>query len=197
MWKPVDTEFFCRRRPVEVVAAGDAGSEPQFVRALLEELGAVVQMHLIGTPADFLKVLGQGPGAAPYLVICAHGDDNGFRLGEYAEGIDTSMLAGGILPFGCIAEIVDLPGVVVVNTACSGGEPAAAEAFMKGGVRAYVGNTAPDPHASAWPVFLAQFFYELFHRGLTELEAWRRAASYDDETRLFVFYDERGPHHAP
>ena len=213
MWQPVDTEFYCRRHPVAIAALGDVGHDAVFARALLEELGAVVHLHLIGTPGDFLKVLSRGSGAAPYLVISAHGEPTGIRFGEYAEGIDTSMLEDGILTPERIAETVDLPGCVVVNESCFGGEAALAEAFMRGGLGAYIGTVEPDPDACAWPLFLAHFFYELFHRRRTEREArrisapdvesgaltraaWRRAASYDDETRLFVYYDQEGLHRA-
>lgn len=194
MWRPVDADFYAERRPVEVVNLRGTGGEVAFVRSLLEELGAAVQLHLPGTPGDFLKVIGQGEAAAPWMVVCAHGDAGGIVFGEFIPKIDTSMLKDGVMPPECIAGNVDLPGVVVVNTCCSGGEPAMAEAFMRGGLKAYVGTAGPDPEGAAWPVFLAQFFYEVFHKGRTEREAWKRAASYDDDTRLFVCCDEEGRH---
>lgn len=48
--------FFFPRVPVSVAAIGEA-SEALLIRSLLEGLGATVQLHFIGTPADFLKVI--------------------------------------------------------------------------------------------------------------------------------------------
>ena len=108
MWNPPDTGFFHPRRPVAIAAIGR--SDHQLTRLMLEELQAVVLMHLVGTPGDFLRVVAQGEQAPAYLVICAHGDDVGLVFGEYAPHIDTAMLVEGSLPPEVIARHVDLPG---------------------------------------------------------------------------------------
>lgn len=194
MWEPVDTRFLHKRHAVGIVALGAVGNDPVMARALLENLGAVVLLHLPGTPKDFLKVLRQGPDAAPYLIVCAHGDDNGIVFGDYAPGIDTSMLREGRMPPERVAQNINLPGCVVINDACFGGEEAMAKAFMSGGLKAYVGTVAPIPHFTASPLFLAHFFYALFRDGRSERDAWEHAASYDADSRLFVYYDEEGCH---
>ncbi len=196
MRQPIDTQFYAGRRPVAIDALGGAGQDATFARALLEQLGAVVHLHLTGTPGDFLKVLRQGADTPPYLIICAHGEPAGICFGEFVPEVDTSMLKDGIMPLKCIAGNINLPGVVLINTGCSAGEAPAAEAFMRGGLKAYIGTVEPNPDGKAWPLFLAQFFYELFHKGRTEREAWQRAASYDEEARLFVYYDKDGLHRA-
>jgi hypothetical protein len=65
---------------------------------------------------------------------------------------------------------------------------------MAGGLKAYIGTIEPDPEARAVPLFLMHFFYDLFRRQCSEREAWERAASYDDDSHLFVFWDEEGCH---
>ncbi|MFD0985624.1 hypothetical protein [Methyloligella solikamskensis] len=45
----VDESFFAPRTPVGIVAVGDQG-EALVLRAILENLGAVVSLHLPGTP---------------------------------------------------------------------------------------------------------------------------------------------------
>ena len=196
MRQPVDAQFHAKRHPVAIADLDGAGRDSAFIRALVEQLGAVVHLHLIGTPEDFLKVLRQGADAPPHLIICAHGEPAGIRFGEFVPEVYTSMLKDGVMPFECIAENVDLPGVVVINTGCSAGEAPAAKAFMRGGLKAYIGTVEPNPDGKAWPLFLASFFYELFRRSCTEREAWERAASYDEGTRLFAYHDEGGPHRA-
>lgn len=89
LWKPIGTEFFGRKHPVEVACVGDAG-EANRLRALLEGLGAAALCHWIGTPTDFLKVIPHGTKAAPYLIVPAHGNDNGIVFGEYAEAMGTT-----------------------------------------------------------------------------------------------------------
>jgi hypothetical protein len=38
-------------------------------REILEKIGAITLLHSIGTPDDFLSVIGQTDSAPPYLVI--------------------------------------------------------------------------------------------------------------------------------
>jgi hypothetical protein len=66
--------------------------------------------------------------------------------------------------------------------------------LIAGGLRAYIGTVEPDPNATAIALFATRFFYELFRHGRSVREAWERAAAYDDDTKLFVLYDETGCH---
>jgi len=159
-----------------------------------EELGGTAHLHLCGTPGDFLKVIAQGNAAAPYLIIVVHGDDNGLVFGEYADSIDTSMLVEGSMPPECIARHVNLPGRVVFNDACRAGEPPMAQAFMAGGLKGYIGSREPTPHGTAGIMFIAHFFYKLWREKCSEREAWEQAASYDKDSRLYVYWDEDGGH---
>ncbi len=194
-WKPVDTEFFAPRTPVEIVSVGwGVGGLDRLTRGLIEELGGTAQLHLCGTPGDFLKVISQGERAAPYLIIIAHGDDNGLVFGEYADFIDTSMLVEGSMPPECIARHINLPGSVVFNDACMAGEPPMAEAFMAGGLKGYIGSREPVPHGTAGIMFIAHFFYKLWREKCSEREAWEQAASYDKDSRLYVYWDKDGSH---
>lgn len=193
MWTPIDTEFYAPRHPVDIVAVGES-QEALLLRASLESLGAVVHLSLPGTPSDFLKVLARGTRGSPYLIVSCHGDEGGIVFGEYAQSIDTSTLTNGLMPPERIAREADLPGCVVLNTGCFGGEKPMAAAFMRGGLNAYLGAQSPGPHGSAVPVFAMLFFYEVLQHRRSVWDSWRRAASYDAETSRFVLYDERGPH---
>jgi hypothetical protein len=194
MWKPVDTEFFAPRTPVEIVDCGGVGDLGGLARDLIEELGGTAHLHLCGTPGDFLKVISQGEQAAPYLIVIVHGDDKGLVFGEYADFIDTSMLVEGRMPPECIATHINLPGRVVFNDACGAGEEPMAEAFMAGGLKAYIGSVEPIPDGTAGIMFIAHFFYKLWRGKCSEREAWEQAASYDKDSRLYVFWDQDGCH---
>ncbi len=192
VWKPINTEFFARRLPVEIVDFG-TGGEGEVLRAILEELNCVVLCHWPGTPGDFLKVIGQGESCAPYLIVSGHGDDGNLILGEYASFIDTSMLMDGNRPPERLREHVCLPGCTVINTCCRGGARPLANAFMSGGLKAYIG-AVEDVAGDAVPLLVTHFFYQLPRVGHSVRRAWKHAASYDRESRLFALYDGGGCH---
>lgn len=195
MWKPVDTEFYAPRTPVEIVSVGwGVGEGGTLVRGLIEGLGGTAHLHLCGTPGDFLKVISQGEAAAPYLIILAHGNDDGLVFGEYTDFIDTSMLVKGSMPPECIAKHVNLPGRVVFNDACMAGEPPMAQAFMAGGLKAYIGSREPDPNGSAGIVFITHFLYKLWRAKCSGRDAWEQAAAYDKDSGLYVYWDADGGH---
>ena len=160
-------------------------------RSLLEGFGAVTLLHNIGTPVDFLKVISQQESAAPYLVIAGHGGNHGIEFGDYMDGIDTSMLIDGSLPPDAIAAGVQLSGCVIVNITCDGGSQEMADAFLAGGAEAYIG-TDPNPSAAEHPLFISHFFHSIIRRQMTPLEAWTKAASYDQRSCLYLYFDQNG-----
>jgi hypothetical protein len=114
MSRAIDQQFYTPRLPISIVALSNADYEAHAMRAVLEAFGCVVTIHWIGTPTDFLKVLGQGEAAPRYVLITGHGDEEkGCYLGEYAAFIDTSMLRDQYLPAEVIAVVVSLPGCTV------------------------------------------------------------------------------------
>jgi hypothetical protein len=183
--KFVDQSFHVPRTPVAVVDCGATG-EALLLRALLENMNAVVILHQPGTPEDFLLVLADED-APQFIVICAHGDDNGIVFGTYAPHIDTSCLVHGSLPARAIAGSVRLPGRTVVSTACGTGSSDFARALMAGGVRAYIAP-ASAPEGTHVPLFLHHFFYDLLVRGASSEAADQRARDYDEESTAFLLH---------
>lgn len=157
------------------------------MRELLEMFfNCVVTVHWIGTPADFLTVLGQGESAPRYLIIAGHGDaDKGYYLGEYIEEIDTSMLRDQHMPAEVIAPVVNLPGCTVVTTACGGGAEAMGKAFTRNGkIRAYIGCRG-YPDGTDMPVFLVNFFFYALRKKLSDREAWQKALRVVDNPAIY------------
>jgi hypothetical protein len=184
---PIDQSFDFPRTPIAVVDWGPSTGEALLIRALLESLGATVTLHQPGTPKDFLRVLSQGEAAASALVICAHGDANGFVFGQYAAEIDTSCLVDGSVPARAIAGNVHLPGRIVVSTACCTGTVAFGRAFTDGGVRAYIAPSS-QPEGADVPLFLHHLFHQLLRRGAEVEAAWTHAQGYDEQSAMFVLY---------
>lgn len=189
MWNPVDTKFYAPKLPVAIAAVGDS-TEAHFIRTVLEQFNVVTLLHAIGTPVDFLNVIGQKENAPPCLIISAHGKNGGLVFGEYIDEIDVSSLQDEVMPPSVIGESVFLPGTVVISTACSGGVEAAGKAFLKGGARAYIAAD-DDVTGEATALFIMHFFYKLTKdNGCTPEEAWEHAAAYDEESRLYQLYTQ-------
>ena len=71
-----------------------------------------------------------------------------------------------------------------------------AEAFTAGGLSAYIGSVEPDPQATSMALFMVHLFHNLLCRGQSVREAWERAASYGEDSRLVVLHDGGGRHRA-
>ncbi|MCP3773030.1 hypothetical protein NLX71_06810 [Paenibacillus sp. MZ04-78.2] len=150
MWKPVDTRFYVKRLPVAIAVIGDTG-EANFIRMVVEQLSMVPLFHTIGTPGDFLQVIGQGEeNAPPYLIISAHGDKGGIIFGEYIEEIDVSSLHDEVMLPETIGQAINLPGTVVINTSCSGGVE-----------EAWQHAAAYDEESRSYRLYVPDGFYQL------------------------------------
>jgi hypothetical protein len=183
---PIDTQFDYPRPGINIVALPDSDIEAVGMRALLEMLGCVVVVHWIGTPKDFLRVLGQGDAAPRYLLIAGHGDHElGYYFGEYAEFIDTTTLREQHMPAEVIAPVVNLPGCTVVSSACGAGVEAMGRAFTRNGrINAYIG-CRDYPHGNDMPVFLVNFFFNVLRKKLSDHEAWQKAMLATDQPTIY------------
>ena len=180
----VDKKFYFPRTPIAVVALGDSG-EAHLTRDILESLHAVVTLHSPGTPKDFLTVLGQGATEPEYLIINGHGDDNGYVFGEYIPEIDTSMLIDGSLPPRAISGRVNLPGKIVISTACDSGSDPMCDAFLSGGVAVYIAPKG-QPLGSDIPLFLHMLFHQVLKKEVNLETALDAARALDPELSMFV-----------
>lgn len=190
MWNPIDTQFFGPKTPVAIACVHNP-DDAQRLRHLLEGLRAVTHYHNIGCPADFLRVIAQEQTAPPYLIVSGHGGDHGIHFGDYIDTIDTSSLVGEDMPASSISNHVKLPGTVIINTTCDCGSDEMAQAFLSGGARAYIG-TDPNPLAIEHPLFIAHFFHSIIRKKMEPFEAWQSAAAYDNQSRLYMYFDADG-----
>ena len=190
MWNPVDTEFFGPKTPVGIACVHNPDTA-HLLRNVVEGFWTVTHYYDVGCPADFLKVIALEETAPPYLVIAGHGGDHGIEFGDYIDTIDTSSLIGEDMPASSIAKHVRLPGTVILNITCEGGSPEMAKAFLAGGAQGYIG-TDPNPLAIEHPLFMAHFFHSISRKKLSPCQAWQKAASYDDQSRRYMYFDKEG-----
>jgi hypothetical protein len=186
--KLVDESFFRPRIPVAVIDCGATG-EALLVRGLLENMNAIVLFHQPGTPSDFLLLLAEGDRAPRFIVICAHGDGNGIILGSFASNVDASVLVDGSLPPAALSGRINLPGCVVLSTACMTGMERFATAFLKGGVSAYIAATE-YPEGAGVLLFVHHFFHEVLCHGLSPQAAYARANSCGGSTARFSLHPQ-------
>lgn len=182
----IDEQFYVPRLPVNIVALPNCAWEAHAMRAILEGFSCVVTIHWIGTPMDFLKVLGQGETAPRYLLIAGHGDEEkGYYLGEYADFIDTSMLRDQYMPADVIAPVVNLPGCTVISSACAGGiEPMGLAFVNTGKINAYMGCRT-YPNGDDMLVYLVNFFYGILRKKHSDRDAWQRAMVVTDQPEIY------------
>lgn len=186
MTQVIDEQFYIPRIPVSIAVLPNGTTEAFALRSLLEDFGCSVQTHWTGTPGDFLKVLAQGDDAPRYLVIAGHGGEAGsFYVGEYADFIDTSMVKDQHLPPEAIAPVVNLPGCLVISTACRSGGPEMARAFFRNEALGGYMACRIGPNGTAMLVFMMNFFFGLFGKKLSEREAWRQAVKATDHPDIY------------
>lgn len=181
----IDEDFLLSQTPVSLVCIGDTG-EALLLRAILESMNAVVLTHVIGTPNDFLMVMNQSTTAPRYLLISAHGGDHGLVFGDYANFIDTSALKNGSLPAKALTGAVQLPGTIVISTACNSARPEFAKAFLSGGARAYIAPGWPD--GDDVPLVIHMLFHRLLKAKNELVDAWRHTTEHLESASEFKLF---------
>ncbi len=85
-----------------------------------------------------------------------------------------------------LADIVRLPGKVIVSVGCASGSPELADVFLSSGATAYIAPvTSPFGHAA--PVFVTILFFALT-QGRTLEEAVEVARSVDRELAIWQLF---------
>lgn len=186
-----DEQYYHPRTSASVIAIGD-GHEALLIRSVLESLGAVVLLHLIGTPEDFLLTLEHTRQDPKFVVICGHGDANGLVFGDYANEVDTSPLIDGSLPATAIAARACLPEAVVLSTACLSGNRRFGQAFLDAGAAAYVAP-ADYPDGADIALFVHLFFHAVIQRKQRVEDAFNRLHDFDPVFEMLRLYHSPQP----
>lgn len=91
---PEETDIGRPKMTIAVIAIGDA-TEALAIRAILENLGALVILHLPGTPDAFLSAPDDKTGDPRFVVISGHGTENCLHFGQYAPELKIEGLVDG------------------------------------------------------------------------------------------------------
>lgn len=174
---------------VALVIGYDSGKEGQALREALEYFGARVVTYYIGRPKDFIDVL-SGENLyedMEYVVLCFHGDEGEFIMGELGEDVYEENEPKGNFGVTEVKRYARLHHRNVINSGCTLGDKALAEAFLNSGANMYIGSTDyVDGNAAL--MFLIRLFYGVINHKQTIHAAFEEARLLDDETRTFKLY---------
>jgi len=196
MWKPVHTHYYIPQVTAAVVDIYNVRSRTE--RPKLEARNSVVLVHRPKTVMDFLKAIGQGDSTPRYMIIEGHGTEDGVWFGHFYEidkekNFDKSLLHNDCLPPHVIRQHANLPGCTVINMCCDGGLRPMAEAFLAGGVAAYIGCRVAYG-ADFLTHFLDGALGDPDTEALSDLDAWRRAVEIirNEKARQFSYFHSDG-----
>ncbi|WP_020060889.1 hypothetical protein [Bacillus sp. 123MFChir2] len=174
---------------VALVIGYDSGKEGQALREALEYFGARVVTYYIGRPKDFIDVL-SGKSLyedMEYIVLCFHGDEGEFIMGELGEDVYEEDEPKGNFGAAEVKRYARLQHKSVINSGCTLGDKALAEAFLNSGANVYIGSIDyVDGNAAL--MFLVRLFYGMINHEQTIHTAFEEAKLLDDETRTFQLY---------
>lgn len=176
-------------RTVDVIAVDDIEQALTY-RSVLECFFLRVNLYQIGETRDLIRFLGGKHNLSEWIVIFAHGIEQGLALPELHPALEKKQPYHKAIGPSDFREFLRLPNKLVINTGCSLGKPHCARAFLDAGCRAYIGARG-DPDGDSALFYVIHFFYERHCRHKSVGEAHRRAAGYDSQTRVFRLY-ERG-----
>jgi len=95
------------------------------------------------------------------------------------------MLRDGHMPAEAIAPVVNLPGCMVISSACGGGAEAMGEAFVHNGkIEVYIGCRVL-PHGTDMTIFLVNYFFYALRKKLSDREAWNKAILVVDNPAIY------------
>lgn len=175
----------------EIVDIG-AATEALLCRSILESLGTMTCLSLPGSPDALLRALNGTTGTASMMVVCGHGTDGAFDVGEFGAGIDSSALDDGRLyPRGL--QGLSLTVETVVSTCCTTGNEAMAARFLGAGAKTFVAP-AGWPDGRVVPLFLHLLFRDMLLDGLPVRAAVERAnAAFAAEDERFAVFTADSP----
>ncbi len=180
---------------IDIVSVSDS-LEALALHGPLEWRGAQVTTHWIGSGQDLIRVLGGSERLSKTVVLMCHGDSRGLVLPELHPSIDRTQPYHGALSPSDLREFLRLPGCTVLNTGCSLGSRAFADAFLSAGCKAYNGADG-DPEGSASLFYCLHLFYSLICRKMPLRRAHGVARSQDQDTAIFRLYGRPAAKRAP
>jgi len=163
------------QEPISIVSVSYTDLEAMTLRNVLECFNYRVEIHRVGSRPQFLEILRGNIPTFQHVVLSCHGDENGLVI-PYQNPVSATELA----------QVVHLPGHIIVSLGCITGTEALANAFLSGGCEAYI---APTDYvkANAVLLFAVHLFYFLANKRPLS-EAVEESRRHDAECSLFKLW---------
>lgn len=163
---------FVQKDPISIVAT--EASEAYALRGVLEYFNYRVDLILIGSRTEFIKVLAGDIKTERMLIFAVHGTKEGIHITNEDSVTERDIVSS-----------VQLEGKSVISLGCETGRSEYADAFKKGGVQIYIAPVG-YPEGNASLMFVMRLFYEL-KNGTAIVDAVA-AAIIDKETKMFKLH---------
>jgi hypothetical protein len=160
------------------------------LRSSLEYFGARVNTYAVGRPQDLVDVLSgkDREDKLDYLILNFHGDEGRFCMPLLGEDVyEVGEPREEFFDEQHVRRYSKLNNVRVIASGCTLGRESLAKAFLSCGTRSYLG---PDDYIDGNSnfMFVVRFFYERITNRKTEQQAFKIAASMDEETAMYKRY---------
>jgi hypothetical protein len=174
---------------VDLIVLNEA-LEALSIRSVLEAFGVEVRCHFIGNVKKLVSLFSGAEPLHEIVIISCHGDEQGMILPELHEELEKEMPYHKVLTTSDFAQFLNLQNQIVINTGCCLGSENFAEPFIQKGAFAYIGlETYVEGNAVLF--FVISFLYFRLCNNLSVEDAFAKAKSLDDETRLIKLYQRK------
>jgi len=173
-------------KSIKILGIDQVGGEAAAIRTFAEELFLRVELYGIGENRDIPELLNEDRQSDLIVLVC-HGDDGNIVTPQLDDSLRSRQPFWGHMNAEHIRDFLKLDGQRILNTGCSTGVEEMASAFLDAGCEWYVAPV-DYPDGTAGFVFVVNFLYQLFGRGLSVEEALSIATREDDDSRFFRLY---------
>lgn len=160
------------------------------IRSVLESFGVEVRCHFIGNVKKLVSLFSGAEPLHEIVIISCHGDERGMILPELHEELEKEMPYQKVLTVSDFSQFLKLQNQIVINTGCCLGNKYFAETFLQKGASAYIGLET-EVEGNAVLFFVISFLYFRLCNNLSLENAFEKANSLDDETRLIKLYQRK------
>lgn len=173
---------------VAIAVGPNTGNEYEAIRQMLEYFGCQVTVYFIGRPNDMIKILDGTllSEKLDHLIFSFHGEKEAFVMPELDPSIYEPEEPRGNFGYEEVFRYGRFSGQLLINTGCTLGIEKIGQSFLSRGVSVYIG-AVDYIEGNSILAFINRFYYEIITNHLTVKEAYTKAMSIDNETRLFTY----------
>ncbi len=165
--------------------------ESHAFRAILESFNIQTRMHYIGNVKHLIALFQTPNYLYKNIIICCHGDKDGMFIPELSPELEEIMPYHKKLTPSNLSSFLNLHDQVVVNTGCCLGSENFAKSFLQRGAAAYIG-ASDYIEGNDTILFIVNFFYFYFVKSMSIKEAFHKAISIEEGSKMMKLWQGDG-----